>query len=114
MSEQIFAYGSNMCSGRFRDHKVRPEGAGRSALPVGYRLVFSKLSIDGSGKANVELHEGSQVWGVLYSIPDGDLQTLDNGEVGYERVALTVRITDNNESLVWVCVASADGYAPLR
>jgi hypothetical protein len=81
MSEQIFAYGSNMCSGRFRDYGVHPEGAGPGALLVGYRLLFNKQSTDGSGKANVEVHEGSQVWGELYSVPDADLQLLDDGEV---------------------------------
>ena len=83
MSQAVFAHGSNMCSGRFRAYGVHPEGAGRSALLTGYRLVFNKKSTDGSGKGNVEVCEGTQVWGVLYSLPDADLHTLDEGEVGY-------------------------------
>ena len=112
MSEQIFAYGSNMCSGRFRDYGVQPEGAVRGALLVGYRLLFNKQSTDGSGKANVETHEGSLVWGVLYSVPDADLQLLDNGEVGYHRLRLRVRTADNVDEEPWVYVATAPSNDP--
>jgi hypothetical protein len=74
MSQQIFAFGSNMCSGRFRDYGVSPEIDARPAVLPGYRLLFNKRSTaDGSGKANVERHEGSDVWGVLYTIRDADL-----------------------------------------
>jgi hypothetical protein len=92
MSQTVFAYGSNMCSGRFRDYKVFPEGPGRAAVLPGYRLQFNKKSTqDNSGKANVAPHEGSDVWGVLYSISDNDLNKLDKGEGGYRRVRLQVR-----------------------
>ncbi len=106
MCQNVFAYGSNMCSGRFRAYRVRPEGAGCGALLTGYRLLFNKESTDGSGKANVEAHEGSETWGVLYVISDADLRTLDDGEAGYRRLQLPVRTTDNVESQAWVYVAS--------
>ncbi|HUK31292.1 MAG TPA: gamma-glutamylcyclotransferase [Candidatus Acidoferrum sp.] len=116
MSQNVFAYGSNMCSGRFRAYRVHPDGAGRGALLRGYRLLFNKRSTDGSGKANVEAREAAEVWGVLYSIPDADLPTLDDGEVGYERVTLPVRTADNAESQAWVYIASPantdDGLRP--
>jgi hypothetical protein len=81
MSELVFAYGSNMCSGRLRDYKVSPDGEGRVALLREYRLRFNKLSgKDKSGKANVEPYPNGQVWGVLYSILDADLKTLNAGE----------------------------------
>jgi gamma-glutamylcyclotransferase (GGCT)/AIG2-like uncharacterized protein YtfP len=116
MSQNIFTYGSNMCSGRFRAYRVHPESAGHSALLKGYRLLFNKRSVDGSGKANVEACEGAGVWGVLYSIPDEDLATLDDGEVGYERVTLPVRTADDAESQAWVYIASpantVDGLHP--
>jgi len=112
MSQNVFGYGSNMCSGRFSDYRVRPKGAARSALLAGYRLVFNKRSTDGSGKANVETREGSQVWGVLYSIPDADLKTLDAGEVGYHRVRLPVRTADNKEFEAWVYIASKPSNDP--
>jgi cation transport regulator ChaC len=106
MSEVVFAYGSNMCSGRFRDYGVSPEAPRVGALLSGYRLLFNKQSSDGSGKANVEAREGQQVWGVLYSIPDADLLALDAGEVGYHRVRLPVRRADNGGSQPWVYVAT--------
>ena len=108
MSEQVFAYGSNMCSGRFRDYGVNPQGDGSAALLVGYRLAFNKRSLrDGSGKANVEPHEGSEVWGVLYIIPETDLETLDGGEgSGYRRIRLPMRTTDGGETEAWVYLTS--------
>src|ERR1700726_3303429 len=108
MSERVFAFGSNICSGRFRDYKVRPEGKGRSALLREYRLRFNKLSVkDSSGKANVEKHPGGQVWGVLYTIPDGDLETLDSGEGrGYTRIRLPILTIAGESTDAWVYLAS--------
>jgi gamma-glutamylcyclotransferase (GGCT)/AIG2-like uncharacterized protein YtfP len=115
VSHVVFAYGSNMCSGRFHDYRMRPEGAGRSALLTGYRLLFNKQSTDNSGKANVEPDEGSQVWGVLYSIPDADLAVLDQGEVGYQRVQLPVTTPDGAQHQAWVYIASTpSAQAGLR
>jgi hypothetical protein len=106
MSQQIFAFGSNMCSGRFRDYGVSPEGPGRAAVLSGYRLLFNKKSSeDGSGKANVAAQADSDVWGVLYTIPDVDLDKLDKGEGGYRRVRLPVRLADHTNTDAWVYVA---------
>ena len=64
MSTYIFAYGSNMCSARFRDYGVLPEGNGAAALLGGYRLVFNKRSTrDGSGKASIEPLKGLRCLG---------------------------------------------------
>jgi gamma-glutamylcyclotransferase (GGCT)/AIG2-like uncharacterized protein YtfP len=107
MSELVFAYGSNMCSGRFRAYGVSPEGEGRAALLPSYRLVFNKRSQDGSGKANAEPHEVSHVWGVVYAIPDEDLEKLDHGEgAGYNRVRMPVRISEADITEAWVYMAS--------
>ena len=106
MSHQVSAFGSNMCSGRFRDYGVSPEGPGRAAVLPGHCLQFNKKSTeDKSGKANVAPHEGSDVWGVLYSISDNDLNKLDKGEGGYRRVRLQVRLTDNTNADAWVYIA---------
>jgi cation transport regulator ChaC len=77
LTARIFAYGSNMCSGRFRDYGVHPQKAGIAAVLHDHRLCFNKLSRkDCSGKANVEPHEGTDVWGVLYEIPEHELPGL--------------------------------------
>lgn len=114
MSELVFTYGSNMCSGRFRDYKVSPENEGRAALLREYRLRFNKLSgKDKSGKANVEPHPDGQVWGVLYSIPDADLKTLDAGEGrGYYRIRLPISLTGSGTTEAWVYVASKPSNDP--
>lgn len=112
MSENVFAYGSNMCSGRFRDYGVLPEGKGRAALLADYRLLFNKKSKkDGSGKANVEPHAGGQVWGVLYTISENNLKLLDPGEIGYSKTKLPVRV-GNDSPQVWVYVASSPSQDP--
>lgn len=106
MSEIIFAYGSNMCSARFRDYGVVPEAPGQAALLHGYRLEFNKKSIDGSGKANVEPHIGEQVWGVMYLIPDEHLRDLDSGEgSGYRRERLQVQKIDGTITEAWTYLA---------
>jgi len=94
MSAKVFAYGSNMCSGRLRSYEVRPEGPGRPAMLRDYQLRFNKKSNDGSGKANVEPHTDADVWGVLYTIPEEDLEILDRREVGYRREQMPVHIRD--------------------
>jgi hypothetical protein len=106
MSQQVFAFGSNMCSGRFRAYGVSPECAGRAAVLPGHHLLFNKKSTDDkSGKANVAVHAASDVWGVLYTISDADLDKLDKGEGGYRRVWLSLRLTDNTSTDAWVYVA---------
>lgn len=106
MSVRVFAFGSNMCSGRFRAYGVSPEGSGRAAVLRGYRLKFDKRSTrDDSGKANVEAHTDSDLWGVLYCVPDADLEKLDRGEGGYGRRLLRVHGLDNSVSDAWVYVA---------
>jgi gamma-glutamylcyclotransferase len=113
MSEKVFAYGSNMCSGRFRDYKIVPEGPGRAGVLLKYRLVFNKRGQDGSGKASVEPDSGAKVWGVLYTIPDADLKTLDAGEgPGYRRVKMQIRTTDADATEAWVYIASRPDNEP--
>jgi gamma-glutamylcyclotransferase len=113
MSQQVFAFGSNMCSGRFRAYGVSPEGAGRAAVLPGHHLLFNKKSTeDKSGKANVAAHAGSDVWGVLYTIPDTDLDKLDKGEGGYRRVQLSLRLTDNTYTDAWVYTAKKPNDDP--
>lgn len=110
MSERVFAFGSNMCSGRFlhyfrRHPALGPQGPGQPALLRDYRLCFNKESSDGSGKGNVELHPGGEVWGVVYSIPDAGLPVLDAGEgPGYRREKKQLELNGKSED-AWVYMA---------
>lgn len=105
MSAWIFAYGSNMCLGRFLDYNVHPEAVGERARLDGYVLRFNKRSTDESGKANVEPRDGGVVWGVLYSIPDVELPILTRGEGGYTPIQRSV-VRDAGPVDAWVYVAT--------
>lgn len=114
MSVRVFAYGSNMCSARFRDYSVTPEGPGEAAALHGYRLLFNKWSKKHrSGKANVEPHEAAEVWGVLYSIPDNQLDVLDKGEgPGYTRSLMKVHAPEGGAVDAWVYYARPASVRP--
>jgi gamma-glutamylcyclotransferase len=117
MTARIFAYGSNMCSNRLRYYKVHPLNDGLAALLQGYRLVFNKLSTDGSGKANVEQSEDEDecMWGVIYEIPDNELCILDDGEVGYKRRNRSVVIYGEQRVDAWIYLAqSTDKSGKLK
>jgi cation transport regulator ChaC len=114
MSAWIFAYGSNMCLGRFLDYNVHAEAPGERARLEGYVLRFNKRSTDESGKANVEPCDGGVVWGVLYSIPDAELPILSRGEGGYTPIQRSV-VRDAGPVDAWVYVATqASANAALR
>jgi cation transport regulator ChaC len=98
MSIWMFAYGSNMCLGHLHSYKVFPESPGRPAVLRDYCLKFNKRSTkDCSGKANIEPFVGSEVWGVLYSIPDAHLDNLIKGEgPGYAPETKRVEVGDGS------------------
>ena len=98
----LFGITTESCSASQRNRvHLRPD----SPLPA-HDLLFNKKSTDDkSGKANVAAHAGSDVWGVLYTIPDADLDKLDKGEGGYRRVRLSLRLTNNTNTDAWVYVA---------
>lgn len=95
-----FAYGSNMSSRRL-NHQSRAPTAARfiAATAQGYRLVFDKVSKDGSSKADCEYtgNPAHQVCGGLYRVPFSEAVALDRVEgatgsnPGYQRteIALT-------------------------
>jgi cation transport regulator ChaC len=114
MTEQVFAYGSNMCSGRLRKYNVVPEGLGRAASLQDYGLRFNKQSQkDSSGKANVEPCPGEEVWGVVYAIPNAHLKILDHGEgTGYGRKRMSVRMSSGEVTESWVYLARAPSKDP--
>lgn len=106
MTVRVFAYGSNMCSGRLLDYIVNPVGPGVAAVLRNHRLCFNKRSArDHSGKANVEPHEGAEVWGVIYEIPNAELPNLDTGEGGYVRRVMMVQSFKGNAIEAWVYLA---------
>ena len=83
-----FAYGSNMLNERLKARCPSAMPLGR-AKAQGYRLEFTKKSVDGSGKATlVATDDGALIPGMIYEISDEDLVNLDNAEgagSGYKR-----------------------------
>lgn len=93
---KYFAYGSNMYSPRLRQRVPGAKAEWNASLP-GYRLVFNKISRDGSAKANIEkAGSGLQaVHGVLILLNEAQLKMLDQAEAcpaEYNRVEVSVEI----------------------
>jgi len=107
VTELVFAFGSNMCSGRLAAYEVTPLRA-RGALLKGYKLSFRKRSQDGSGKADVvpSRSPGASVWGVLYEVDAQDLERLDAGEKGYRRRRAGVFLRNGRSARVWIYVSA--------
>lgn len=89
-----FAYGSCMCRPSFRETVPRFELLGAAKLD-GYRLAFTYKSIArGGGVADVVPDPAHSVWGVLFRVPQGYLDRLDEREGAhlglYERTWLAV------------------------
>jgi gamma-glutamylcyclotransferase len=107
VAELIFAYGSNMCSGRLAAYEVTPFRA-RGALLKRHKLSFRKRSQDGSGKADVvpSRSGGARVWGVLYEVDPQGLARLDGGEQGYQRRRVKVHLRNGRRTKVWIYVSA--------
>ncbi len=70
-----FAFGSNMSAKRMNDRLGwSPSRSG--AILHNYEMVFNKHSNDG-GKANIMSSPNNLVEGILYSVNEEDLLTLD-------------------------------------
>jgi gamma-glutamylcyclotransferase (GGCT)/AIG2-like uncharacterized protein YtfP len=102
-----FAYGSNMATEVMTSKCPNISVLGPARL-AGYRLAFSRRSIrTGTGVANVVADPGSSVWGVLYEVSDGCLETLDRKEGypwGYDRryVEVMVESGERRRALTYI------------
>ena len=83
-----FAYGSNMLDARLQERVPSAKAIGAASLD-GYRLVFHKKSKDGSVKCDLVSTASSKAYGVLFSMQEEELPSLDRAEgvgFGYLRV----------------------------
>ena len=101
-----FAYGSNLLASRMRERVSSAVARGRARL-TGHRLTTDKISVDGSGKANLRAESKSVVWGVLYEIDRADWPTLDDIEVRYRRLRVQVLAADDLHLEAQTYVSSA-------
>jgi gamma-glutamylcyclotransferase len=91
---QYFAYGSNLWQPRIERRVGKVNALGRACLR-GHELRWHKRSSDGSGKCDIVLAKGGEVYGVLYELPDASVASLDLIEGvgrGYERIAVVIDI----------------------
>ncbi len=71
-----FAYGANMNPETLGERGVAFEKVCKGKVRD-MRLVFDKPGDDGTGKADLQDHKGSEVQGVIYDVPEASLVNLD-------------------------------------
>lgn len=89
----IFAYGSNMCTGRLRARVPSTRVVGAGTLP-GHVLRFHKRGADGSAKANAARTDDPRAAlpGVVFEIDPAHERELDRHEGGYHAAPVTVHL----------------------
>jgi gamma-glutamylcyclotransferase len=105
MSKVYFAYGSNMSSAWLirRTPSAKALGLARVADK---KLVFNKISINSSGKANIVDAPMEAVWGVLFEIDENDIPNLDNAEKGYDRQSIAVTDLEGHQIQAFTYVST--------
>lgn len=116
-----FAYGSNMSSRRLRAaNRAHSAVAVTSASLAGYRLVFDKVSRDGSSKADCH-HTGEPhdlVYGALFSISELDAHALVaegafGAKPGYRRAEVEVMTSAGlQRARTYLAVEKREGLLP--
>ena len=114
-----FAYGSNLLTERLRARCPSAQPVGIAVAP-GYRLIFSKQSVDKSGKATLEktVKPEQKAYGVLFKIETDDHLALDRAEGkgnGYDRIEnfSVTSLHDTIQAEVMTYLASADAIDPM-
>jgi len=93
-----FAYGSNMSVPRIIQRGLSPL-SGSVGILKGWKLKFNKKASKGDWAfANIEKIEGEVVEGIVFSIPESDLEKLDKFEGApnhYRREKIEVMVKGN-------------------
>jgi len=107
-----FAYGSNMDLKQIKERCKSSEFKGIALLPD-YKLIFPQRSKNrGCNVASVMPETGSEVWGVVYDIPEKEVSNLDKTEGyieghegnSYERRSITVLMEGNKDKKQFVSI----------
>lgn len=111
-TDLIFAYGSNLHSGRMRSRVPSAEPI-TIGYVVGRRIAFHKRSDDGSAKADASCTAefSDRVWGVIYSINASETPVLDRHEflgIGYDRKQICAMTPRGKPVTAWIYVARPD------
>lgn len=112
-----FAYGSNMLAARLQERVPSARAVGPACL-TGYSLRWHKISLDGSGKCDVQADDapGACVWGVIFEIALGEKIKLDRAEGlgnGYdERTVQVERSSGGVKVQLYYATAIDRAYVP--
>lgn len=112
-----FAYGSNMLTARLKKRTASARFVATGHVK-GRRLTFDKVSLDGSGKCDMETCEetGSLVHGVLFEVDKAQRAKLDACEglgKGYEMATVSViTVSGSVEALSYVATKTQAGLRP--
>lgn len=93
-----------MLSKRMFERIPEAKVEGIACLP-GWKLVWDKISTDGSGKANLRREDGKVVWGVIYLIPESKVRDLDKIEGGYQRIDVEIQRDPQDKLAAFTYVA---------
>jgi hypothetical protein len=109
---KIFCYGSNLPTRRLKERIGGFKLLGVAELKK-YKLLFNKISIDRSGKANIQYtnENANVVSGIVIEITDKQKNTLDEYEgkgKGYSEVSINVTLSDGTEINANTYVADKD------
>ncbi len=109
---KIFCYGSNLPTRRLKERIGEFKLLGNATLQE-YKLLFNKISIDGSGKGNIHYtnENADVVWGIVIEITEKQKNILDKYEgkgKGYSEVSMNVTLTDGTEIYANTYVADID------
>lgn len=118
-SFKYFAYGSNMLSKRLQE---RTPSA--SVITTGHiknhRLTFNKVSMDGSGKCDIEItnQETDIIYGVLFNIKSSEKPKLDIAEglgKGYDEKLIEIETTEGTEkALTYMATKTEKALQPYH
>jgi gamma-glutamylcyclotransferase len=114
-----FAYGSNMDKSRL-SQRVKRDVLGEKALLKGHKLFFSLDNTMTDPYADIRISKGDQVYGVLYSLTDGEIKILDTyegvgveGDESYRKEIVKVESSnETNEAVVYIMTTERNFAQP--
>ena len=112
---RYFAYGSNLDREQMAKRCPSSRALHRARLKD-HRLDFTYFSSRWvGGAADVVLHFGEAVWGIIYEMDAEDLSRLDRFEGGYQRVLFSVEDDQGNaHPVVSYSVPVKRSFQPTR
>jgi len=106
---KYFAYGSNMSFPRLRNRVTGARIVGVAKLER-HKLVFHKVSKDGSGKCDIVESEAGEVLGILFELPSSEKKKLDQVEglnYGYDEKEVRVHLSPDRKETALTYFATA-------